>query len=81
MEIDQSNITGIGSNVGTRLPASQQRPAESPTCQSIDWFHEGDERVVKVGDMLVTVRFIGRKGRRARIAITAPAGAKYFSEW
>jgi hypothetical protein len=53
--------------------------ANSQTSQSIDWYHEGEERVVDVAGVQVTVRLVGRKGRRARIAITAPAGAAFHS--
>jgi hypothetical protein len=45
--------------------------------QSIDWYHPGESRVVEVGGVQVTVRFVGRKGRRGRIAITAPAGPTF----
>jgi len=51
-----------------------------PTCTSIDWFAEGQVRVVAVDGVKVTVRFVGRKGRRARIAIDAPAGAVFGGE-
>jgi hypothetical protein len=55
---------------------AQQR-SSATTCQSIDWYHEGQSRIVDVDGIRVTVRFIGRKGRRARIAITGPAGAVF----
>ena len=54
-----------------------QQQSSAITCQSIDWYHEGQSRTVDVDGMSVTVRFIGRKGRRARIAITGPAGAVF----
>jgi hypothetical protein len=41
----------------------------------IDWYAEGQTRTVEVAGVRVTVRFIGRRGRRGRIAIEAPAGA------
>ena len=50
------------------------------TSQSIDWYHEGESRTVEVAGVLVTVRLIGRKGRRSRIAIVAPAGAEFRSQ-
>jgi len=50
------------------------------TCQSIDWYSEGDSRVVEVGDVRVEVRLIDRKGRRSRIIIIAPSGAAFRSE-
>ena len=49
-------------------------PVARTVSQSIDWYHPGESRVVNVGGVQVTVRFVGRKGRRGRIAITAPAG-------
>ena len=50
-------------------------PAE--VSQSIDWYAEGEERSVEAGGMQVVVRFVGRKGRRGRISITAPPGAAF----
>jgi len=50
-------------------------PAEASQC--IDWYTEGQSRVVEIGDVQVTIRCVGRKGRRARISITAPAGAVF----
>jgi hypothetical protein len=45
------------------------------TSQSIDWYAEGQARTVEVGGIRIAIRLVGRKGRRARIAITAPAGS------
>jgi len=45
--------------------------------QCIDWYAEGEERIVEAGGIRIAVRFVGRKGRRGRIAITAPAGAAF----
>ena len=47
--------------------------------RSIDWYAEGQSHVVEIGDVQVMVRCVGKKGRRARIAITAPAGATFFT--
>lgn len=47
--------------------------------ESIDWYSEGEVRTVEVGGARVVIRFIGRKGRRARISIAAPAGAVFSS--
>lgn len=46
--------------------------------RSIDWYGEGQSRTVRIGDVEITVRFIGRKGRRGRIAISAPPGSTFF---
>ena len=54
-----------------------KREQTEPVTQSFDWYGEGEERTVDVGDVQVVVKFVGRKGRRARIAITAPAGAVF----
>lgn len=51
--------------------------ADPSTCQSIDWYAEGDKRVLEIAGIQVTVRLVGRKGRKARIAIVAPAGAVF----
>ena len=58
----------------------QSHPPAEATTQCIDWYHEGQSRTVVVGDVNVTVRFVGRDGRRARVAITAPAGAIFRSD-
>jgi hypothetical protein len=49
----------------------------NPVSQSIDWYAEGESRSVELFGVQVTVRFVGLKGRRGRIAITAPRGAKF----
>ncbi len=54
-----------------RLPPSVSK--------SVEWYHEGEERIVQAGGIQITVRFVGRKGRRGRIAITAPPGAAFRS--
>ena len=48
------------------------------TSQSTDWYSEGQCRVVRVNDVEVTIRYVVRKGRRARIAIQAPPGAVFM---
>ena len=47
------------------------------TSQSVDWYSEGESRTVEFDGSSVTVRFIGRRGRRGRIAISAPPGAAF----
>ncbi len=54
-------------------------PTKEPTSRSIDWYAEGESRTVEVLGVQVSVRFISRKGRRARIMIAAPAGATFSS--
>jgi hypothetical protein len=49
----------------------------SVICQCIDWFSEGESKVVEIDGVRITVRFVGRRGRRGRIAIEAPAGAVF----
>ncbi len=56
-----------------------RQPPSDDSSRSIDWYAEGDSRVVDVGGVHVEVRFVGRKGRKARIAITAPPGARFCS--
>lgn len=57
------------------LPAAGQTPV--PTSQCIDWYAEGESRTVEVGEIQISIRLIGRRGRRSRIAITAPSGASF----
>lgn len=59
---------------------SSSPPSQSSTSQCIDWFHEGESKVVEVAGVRITVRFIGRKGPRARIEITAPSVAMFGSD-
>jgi hypothetical protein len=58
----------------TNAPGADASP---PRSVSIDWYSEGESRTVEVDGVQVTVRFVGRKGRRGRIAILAPAGAVF----
>ena len=59
---------------------AQQSEPEQLNSTSIDWYAEGETRVLEVDGIRVTIRFVGRKGRRARIAIIGPAGAVFRSE-
>lgn len=60
---------------------SRDRPSvrNSPrsTCRSVDWYAEGDSRVVQCDGIAITVRYVGRKGRRGRIMIEAPAESDF----
>jgi hypothetical protein len=60
-----------------RKSADWGRPAASS--QSIDWYSEGETRIVEVDGVRVVIRFVGRHGRHVRIAIAAPAGAVFHS--
>lgn len=50
---------------------------DSRVCQSIEWYAEGQTRLVDVDGVQVAIRFVGRHGRRGRIAIIAPPGAVF----
>jgi hypothetical protein len=61
-------------------PAVEVQNCNQPKASiCIDWYAEGEAKVVEVDGIQITVRFIGRKGRRGRIAIEAPAGAVFQS--
>ncbi len=62
-----------------QVPRRSPEPNPPPVCHSIEWYAEGQSRVVEVDGVQVTVRLVARQGRRARIAITAPAGAEFRS--
>jgi hypothetical protein len=68
MEFRNANMDG---NDGKILVAGPQ------TSMSIDWYSEGQSRTVECGGQTVVIRFVGRKGRRGRIVIVAPAGAVF----
>lgn len=53
------------------------KTANRTTSQSVAWFSEGQAISVEIGGFEVVVKLIGRKGRRSRIAIAAPAGASF----
>jgi hypothetical protein len=57
---------------------AEREPAKTSQC--IDWYAEGESRIVEVDGVRLVVRFVGRKGRRGRIAIQAPPGAAFTSE-
>lgn len=48
--------------------------------QTIDWYAPGESQVVVIGDQEIHIRNVGRKGRRSRIAIMAPAGATFVKQ-
>ena len=57
----------------------QAVPSRSVTSQCVDWYSVGEARVVECNGVRVVVRLVGRKGRRSRIVIEAPAGAIFRS--
>ena len=59
------------------VATTKDRQVSPPNSVSIDWYAEGQSRSVEVDGVLIVVRFVGRKGRRSRIAISAPAGAAF----
>ena len=69
-------------NAGRKSGSDQPSPPNADCrvggfCQSIDWYAEGESRTVEADGVRIEVRFTGRKGRRSRIAITAPPGATF----
>ena len=68
MESQQKNDQDATGN-RTQVPAGAS--------QSVDWYHQGEERIVDVDGIRIAVRFVGRNGRRGRIAITAPPSAAF----
>jgi len=65
------------SSTMANAPANAVTSAPPPTSVSFDWYSEGEQRVVEVNGVRVVIRYVCRKGRRARIAIEAPAGATF----
>jgi len=55
------------------------KASEPPTSTCIDWYAEGQSRTVECDGVRMTVRLVGRKGRRCRLVIEAPAGAVFRS--
>ena len=60
-----------------RRPGPTRAAIEAGYSQCIEWYHEGQTRIVEIDGVRIDVRFVGRKGRRARIAIAAPPRAKF----
>ena len=59
--------------------ASEHTKGSEIASESIEWLAPGQQRVVRVAGVQITMRLVGRKGRRARISISAPAGAVFSS--
>jgi len=49
----------------------------SPSRTMIVWVYKGEANVVEVNGVRIVVRFVGRRGRRGRIAIEAAPGAVF----
>jgi hypothetical protein len=60
-----------------RSSTPNRSPPSATVSRCVDWYHEGEGRIIESGGIRFTVRFVGRKGRRARIAIMAPAGSAF----
>jgi len=58
-------------------PVKDRNRVRSDACTSIEWYSNGQARTVEIDGVEIKVGFIGRKGRRARIRITAPTGAVF----
>jgi hypothetical protein len=56
-------------------PAAPPAQRSEPCSRCIDWYAEGETRVIEVDGVKILVHFVSRSGRRARIEITAPPGA------
>jgi hypothetical protein len=63
---------------GNRSGVANRKPLSAAVSQDIDWYSKGQQRIVEADGVRVVVRFVGRKGRRGRIAITAPPGAVFL---
>lgn len=61
------------------IEPSQESPVKPLTCVVVDWYGEGEERIVRIDGVEVRIRFVGRKGRRGRILVEAPAGAVFLN--
>ena len=61
----------------TTQQEAPDNPVRTGVSQSYDWYSEGESRSVQVDGVRVEVRYVARKGRRARISITAPRGAVF----
>ena len=63
---------------GSPRTSDTHRQYSNAGIQSIEWYHTGQARTFEVGGVRITTRLVSRKGRRARIVITAPAGASFL---
>ncbi len=63
--------------MGKNVTADERTRVESPTSRLIDWFAVGQGCEIKVDGVVISLRVVGRKGRRARLSVVAPAGATF----
>lgn len=56
----------------------ERTESKMPVVRSVDWYAQGDAQVVELDGKQILVRLVGRKGRRARIAIEAPKGSQFL---
>jgi hypothetical protein len=61
-------------------PDDPPQNGSDQVCRCIDWYAEGESKTLVLPGVRVIVRYVGRKGRRARICITAPAGALFLGD-
>ena len=62
----------MSENAEGATPQPPDERANSRGRRSVEWYAPGQERLVVVGGVSVAVRLVERRGRRARIVITAP---------
>lgn len=55
----------------TEKPAENANSGHGEPVRIVDWLSQGESCELKVGGVQFVVRFIGRKGRRARISVVA----------
>lgn len=73
--VTQNPVEALGIHAGASLEV--QQPKHDPQVQYIEWYSQGQARSIIVEGHEILVRFVGRKGRKARIAIVAPPGAQF----
>ena len=60
-----------------RLAPADRKPARKYMSERVDWYSKGDGVIVEANGSQIIVRVVDRKGRRDRLAITAPPGAVF----
>jgi hypothetical protein len=72
---ERNMSTARNRSADLQQPRERDRPPNS--CRCIDWYSEGEARIVECNGVQIVVRYVGRKGRRGRIVIEAPDGASF----